>query len=337
MESSENQISALIGVQRILPGEYTISDETEDLKTVSAETFTVNTIWNEVSPCMEAGMSFSVNFVVNSKIYVCTGRTSGYSLKNRMFAYDPLGDQWTEKARFPEEDFSSVTGFSIDDKGYVMIDEDDKFSPNGSSNHLYEYDPATDKWTQKNSFPGGNRYGSFGVAFDGKGYIGLGVNKTDFWSYNPTTDNWEQMPDFPGHRRAGQGTIILNDELFIIGGTDNSPFESDTWNFNFDTKQWGFVCYVDLSLKATYVVNNSCYILNGETNHNTNTSEYYLYAYDPYNNKIIKDLGVFPGGIRSRAGINISFDSKLYFGLGKSFGNSEYLNDVWQYPLMDMK
>jgi len=257
-----------------------------------------------------------------------------------MFAYNPLSDQWSEKSRFPEEDFNSLTSFCLGNKAYVLMTIDRASSVPNSTNNLWEYDATNDTWTQKSSFPGVNRYGALGAAYDGKGYtgLGIGINTTDFWSYDPSLDNWTQMPDFPGHRRGGFGTAVLNNELFIIGGMDgNSPFDSDIWKFNFTSQQWTIVGYFDYFLIALFLHHSSCYIITGEYNYNTNEMSFYLNDYNPATNQIISHLGIFPGEIRSRIGLSICDDNYLYFGLGSRMEEGVFLDDVWRYPLSEIK
>ena len=54
---------------------------------------------------------------------------------------------------------------------------------------FWEYDPATNAWTQKADFGGTARDGAVGFSIGSKGYIGTGYDGTgstkDFWEYTP--------------------------------------------------------------------------------------------------------------------------------------------------------
>ena len=55
---------------------------------------------------------------------------------------------------------------------------------------FYEYDPATNTWTQKADFGGTGRYYAAGFSIGSKGYIGTGglvLLFKDFWEYTPAT------------------------------------------------------------------------------------------------------------------------------------------------------
>ena len=73
---------------------------------------------------------------------------------------------WTRKADYPGNSAGGEVGFSIGTKGYVGA---------GIANEFWEYDPATDTWTQKSSMPGTYGIaGAVGFSIGTKGYIGTG-------------------------------------------------------------------------------------------------------------------------------------------------------------------
>jgi N-acetylneuraminic acid mutarotase len=65
---------------------------------------------------------------------------------------------------------------------------------------FWEYDPATNAWTQKADFRGGARYGATGFSIGSKGYLGTGRDENlfpfkDLWEYDPATNAWTQKAD----------------------------------------------------------------------------------------------------------------------------------------------
>ena len=71
---------------------------------------------------------------------------------------------------------------------------------------FWEYDPATNTWTQKADFGGTARYVAVGFSIGSKGYIGTGDDDLnqflkDFWEYDPATNTWTQKADFGGTAR----------------------------------------------------------------------------------------------------------------------------------------
>src|SRR6476620_9203850 len=85
--------------------------------------------------------------------------------------------------------------FEINNKIYIVGGWD--FSV--FTTEVWEFDPATNVWTQKNNFPGPGRRCGIAFAIGGKGYFGTGDNGTpfsnylnDFYEYDPVLDTWTQ-------------------------------------------------------------------------------------------------------------------------------------------------
>lgn len=98
---------------------------------------------------------------------------------------------------------------------------------------VWAYDPASDLWTQKGDFPGGNRAASTAFTIGNKAYMGTGgdgnIYLKDFWEYEPVSDTWTRLADFPGFEReeaisfsiGGKGYLGMG-QTFVI--TPNSSF-----------------------------------------------------------------------------------------------------------------
>jgi len=100
---------------------------------------------------------------------------------------------WIQKANFTGNRVWAV-GFSIGNKGYMGTGVDYNASTSAPvHNDFWEYDLATNVWTQKANFTG-NRVGAVGFSIGSKGYMGTGVDynastsapvHNDFWEFNP--------------------------------------------------------------------------------------------------------------------------------------------------------
>jgi hypothetical protein len=134
-----------------------------------------------------------------------------------------------------------AVGFSIGDKGYIGTGTN---SGGEFRKDFYEYDPATDTWTQKANVGGEKRAEAVGFSIGNKGYIGTGAVETtgftnDFWEYDPATDTWTEKAEFPGEGiNAAVGFGIgskgyIGTGLKFVGGPVNSFWEydqpTDTW------------------------------------------------------------------------------------------------------------
>src|SRR5690606_23222705 len=85
-------------------------------------------------------------------------------------------------------------GLGIGNKGYLGTGND----ANGNKTDFWEYDPATDTWTQKAVVPGYGRDEAAGFTIGNNGYIGGGYAPKTFYEYNPATNSWTQKANIPG-------------------------------------------------------------------------------------------------------------------------------------------
>jgi N-acetylneuraminic acid mutarotase len=88
---------------------------------------------------------------------------------------------------------------------------------------LWEYDPATDQWTQKLSLGGGKRRDAVAFVIDGKGYICTGIDngiyEDDLWEYDPATNTWA------GKRAIrNESESDYDDDYSNITGKDKAAF-----------------------------------------------------------------------------------------------------------------
>jgi hypothetical protein len=80
--------------------------------------------------------------------------------------------------------------FTLNNKGYIVGGNSLNYA---TANQVWEYDPLTNIFTQKNNFPRDITCGS-GFVVNGIAYVGLGEDsidynfQSDFWQYNPATD-----------------------------------------------------------------------------------------------------------------------------------------------------
>jgi N-acetylneuraminic acid mutarotase len=122
-------------------------------------------------------------FVYNNKGYVVTGINSGTPV-NDFWVFDPslASANWVELNHITnyrtDEEFddgytnivrNNAAAFVIGDKGYISTGE------NGVAyTFTWEYDFATDLWTQKSDFEGPSTTGAIGFNVLGRGYVATG-------------------------------------------------------------------------------------------------------------------------------------------------------------------
>lgn len=146
-------------------------------------------IWARKADFKGTARHLAVGFSISNKGYIGTG-TSGYYPNfiyyKDFWEYNPVANNWTQKADFGGTGRLSAVGFSTTEKGYISTGGD--YSGNWNKDS-WEYNPVTNIWTQKADFGGGNCARGAGFTISNKGYIEAGYDtigaRKDFWEYTP--------------------------------------------------------------------------------------------------------------------------------------------------------
>lgn len=130
-------------------------------------------------------------FGIGDFVYVGFGHGSqnigGFTIYKDFYKYDPATDTWEQMADFPGQSRVAGTQFSFNGKGYVLSGQD-QYHINLQEGEFWEYDPATDSWTQLPSMPGSGRWAPTSFLIDNTIYAGTGTsdfgNESDLWAYS---------------------------------------------------------------------------------------------------------------------------------------------------------
>ena len=141
--------------------------------------------------------------------------------------------RWVKLAPLPEP-AEEVLGAAAGGKLYVFAG----IAPGWKSKAMvYEYDPATDKWTKKKSMALASHH--IAVAeLNGKIYVFGGfvlpASGPAAWQpidnafeYDPATDSWKALAPMPTKRGAA-GAVAVGGKLYVIGGAAMLPGSKDT-------------------------------------------------------------------------------------------------------------
>ena len=149
---------------------------------------------------------------------------------------------------------ASATCFVMADKTYVLFGRDQQGI---YQNGLWQYDSASDTWTDLGETPMTPRVNATACVYDGIAYIGLGFNGkynnstgylTDWWSYNPTTNTWKQLSDYPANTTARAISMVGDGELYVGYGFCWT-YERDMYRYHIETDTWNLID-VQLDRKA---------------------------------------------------------------------------------------
>ncbi len=135
--------------------------------------------------------------------------------------------------------------FALDGHGYMLTGN----SNTGDLSDFLRYDPATDSWTQLPNFPGGERGYAYGVATNGKGYAGFGLQYDfstgsetyfgDLWEYDPSNSTWTELATCPCEARIHPAMIATDTKIFVgLGGGETSGDLNDWWEYDIASDTW---------------------------------------------------------------------------------------------------
>ena len=201
--------------------------------------------WTQKASLPGPGRRDAVGFAIGLKGYVGTGIDAPLSAIGNVLTdfweYSPITNAWVSKASFPGSFNQCVymaTGFVVNTKGYIV---GGKIGPSYYSSELWEFNPATNTWLQKTSFPPGVRLGQAAFSLNGKGYVGCGTDENwlnnDFWEYNPATNGWTQKANFPGTQRSFLTALAMGGKGYMGFGEDGG-YKDDWYEYNATTDSW---------------------------------------------------------------------------------------------------
>jgi hypothetical protein len=132
-----------------------------------------------------------------------------------------------------------------------------------------------DVWIEKSRLSEESRWQPVGFAVNGKGFVGLGQGRRDWWSYDPQKNNWLQLGDFPG-RSVTRGIALASETKGYVGlgyyteevseGIYDFQASKDIWEYDPLTDQWKVLtqfpgaAHLDA---GAFIINNKLYIAAG--------------------------------------------------------------------------
>lgn len=180
-------------------------------------------------------------------------------LKDNVYKYNVPTDNWLVVNNDLGQNRTESTGFYLNNKIYVGGGHDDE-----GLNDFWEYDVATNDWTQKANLPS-NHCQRTCVEINGKGYFvggyGGSVNNTladanakytdELLEYDPTTNIFTPKAPFPYGKRGGMTSFAYNGNLYAgLGNNFNGQPTSNFYRYHPTNNSW------DILANAPFTGNN---------------------------------------------------------------------------------
>ena len=239
---------------------------------------------------------------------------------------------WYQKAHIGGEARHRCTAFSIGNKGYYgggHVNSGETIT----YKDYWEYDPATNSWSQIADFGGGLRYHSSAFTIDGYAYVGCGENSTsnytnDFWKYVPEVNTWFPIANLPSTPRRGGTAFSISGKGYYGLGQSDDGYHTDFYTYDPATNVWTAIAdFIGEARSAavSFTHNAKGYV---GTGHKIGEALNDFYEYDPLTNTWTVKANV-GGSIRQDA-MAFMIDGKGYIGTGNdNLGND--FKDIWEY------
>lgn len=234
---------------------------------------------------------------------------------------------WNAKANYPSFPRHRVSGLSIGSRGYMGMGHINSGSISSAFHDWWEYDPATDSWSQKADYPL-DRFAVVGFTIGNKGYMGSGNEqsfgaRSEFFEYDPISNVWTAKANFP--IAAGGNTS------FAVNGLGYMGFGSGAglYSYNPTLNTWSLVStpISPSDYSSSFVIGNKAYILPAFGNT--------FYEFNPVTG-ITTTKAPFIGDVRYAA-VSFAVRNQGYVGLGWSWVTSNCLKDFYFYdPILDV-
>lgn len=225
-----------------------------------------------------------------------------------------FAEQWNKKANFGGVGRHRALGISIGNKGYIGLGHVNGTGIDISYNDWWQFDPASNSWTQKANYPTVN-HGAVGFGTSTKGYVGGGSYLNgEFFCYDPQLNTWTPIAPCPTTPGDVQCFSIQNKGYVIFGNLlyEYVPF-SNTWTAKAN-------CPVNVtSWSSSFATNSSGFV-------KTLSS---LYEYKPSLDTWVQ-RAYFPG-LMSGGAAAFECNDKGYFVCGYSGALSTVTDEVWEF------
>ena len=286
-------------------------------------------------PTVRAG---AISFTIGGKGYAGTGSDSAAVIKKDFWQYDTLTNAWTQIADYGGGTTFNAVAFAIGNKGYAGLGSAAYPSYNFVKD-WWEYDPATNVWTQKGNFPGAGRYTPAYFVIGNKGYLGTGWSPlmSDWWEYDPATDTWTQKTDFAGGLRQSTVSFSIGNKGYVGAGAYSSTIYNDFWEYDPATDVWTRKADIPgvRNNAASFTIGGYGFVGLGSVTYPTLSFLKDFYRYDPSTDAWTR-VTDFAGSARYAA-ITFSFNGSCsaYLGTGVYGPNvpQTFTNDLWRFSI----
>ncbi len=241
---------------------------------------------------------------------------------------------WQQMANFEGVARHRASAFSIGNKGYIGLGHINSVT-NILFEDFWEYDPASNTWTQKANFGGGLRYHAISFTVGNKAYVGTGrdagnVYSNDIWEYDPTTNIWTQKTPCPGVTRRGGVGFTIGDKGYYSCGQTTGGSTNDLWEYTPATDSWASKAPIPTGGRISavgFAIGNKGYIGTGSVSGLGSSTDFW--EYDPTSNAWTQKAAV--GTINRQEATGFALNGHGFIGTGDNFSSGTNYGDFYEF------
>jgi N-acetylneuraminic acid mutarotase len=191
---------------------------------------------------------------------------------------------WLKLPDYPGAGRLGVASMSLNGKGYMGLGFD---GAGVGRSEWYEYNPATNAWTQKASLPATGRWSPAVFTIGNLGYVCTGAitggitNQT--WQYDPISDSWTQLANVPGPVRINAAGFAIGGKGYVGTGYSAGTTYNDFYEYDPVTDVWTAMSSFPGPTRSgagSFSIGGKGYIgMGNNTNSTSNFKDFY--EYDP--------------------------------------------------------
>ena len=223
-------------------------------------------------------------------------------------------EAWNTKSNFGGVGRHRGTGIAIGNRGYMGLGHYNGAGPNIMFDDWWEFDPATNTWSQKASYPFPT-YAASSFTIGMKCYVGAGVSAGNlFYAFDPMSNTWTPIQPVP-MGSTDQLAFSLNGKGYYIN-------YSDVYEYDAALDQWTLQNPAPFSLSSwssSFTIGEKAYVKTGNQ----------LYEYKPATDDWTVRAN-FPG-IASGGSAAFAVKGKGYIVCGYVGWLSELTDEVWEF------
>jgi N-acetylneuraminic acid mutarotase len=181
-----------------------------------------NDSWSAVAP-MPQPLHHAAAASLGEKLYVVGGYFANNTSSDRLYVYDPKTDKWQDLSSMPTAR-GALTAQFVNGTLYAIGGVSTGFGSAGVVGTNEAYDPATDRWEEKEPMPTPREHLA-SASYDNELYIiggrvgGLDANLDANEMYDPAEDKWTELAAMPSKRGGLAAAASPSDgRIYVFGG-----------------------------------------------------------------------------------------------------------------------